>query len=115
MAERGGLHVIATERAEARRIDRQLVGRCGRQGDPGTCQMLLSLEDDRADAYFPRGAVSILEAFAGRNGNLPAFVARLLVPLPQIAEEKRHRQMRHALIDLEESLADLLAYSGQQV
>jgi len=115
VAERGGLHVIATERAEARRIDRQLVGRCGRQGDPGTCQMLLSLEDDRADAYFPRGAVSILEAFAGRNGNLPAFVARLLVPLPQIAEEKRHRQMRHALMDLEESLADLLAYSGQQV
>jgi preprotein translocase subunit SecA len=41
----GGLHVIATERFEARRIDRQLSGRCARQGDPGSAQAFLSLED----------------------------------------------------------------------
>jgi preprotein translocase subunit SecA len=42
----GGLHVIGTERHEARRIDRQLQGRCGRQGDPGSSRFFLSLEDD---------------------------------------------------------------------
>ncbi len=42
----GGLHIVGTERHEARRIDRQLRGRCGRQGDPGMTRFYLSLEDD---------------------------------------------------------------------
>ncbi|MDZ4689285.1 MAG: translocase [Planctomycetaceae bacterium] len=42
----GGLHVIATEYHSARRIDRQLVGRSARQGDPGTCQFIVSVEDE---------------------------------------------------------------------
>jgi preprotein translocase subunit SecA len=44
--ELGGLHVLATERHEARRIDRQLRGRCARQGDPGSSHFFISLEDD---------------------------------------------------------------------
>ena len=44
--ERGGLHVIGTERHDARRIDLQLRGRCGRQGDPGSSKFYLSLDDD---------------------------------------------------------------------
>ncbi len=44
--EAGGLHIVGTERHEARRIDRQLRGRAGRQGDPGSSQFFLSLEDD---------------------------------------------------------------------
>jgi preprotein translocase subunit SecA len=46
VAESGGLHVIGTERHEARRIDRQLRGRCARQGDPGSSHFFISLEDD---------------------------------------------------------------------
>ncbi len=46
IAEIGGLHVVATERHESRRIDRQLRGRCARQGDPGSSHFFLSLEDD---------------------------------------------------------------------
>ena len=46
MVEKGGLHVIGTERHEARRIDNQLRGRAGRQGDPGSSRFYLSLEDD---------------------------------------------------------------------
>ena len=42
----GGLHIIGTERHESRRIDNQLRGRCGRQGDPGSTQFFISLEDD---------------------------------------------------------------------
>jgi preprotein translocase subunit SecA len=46
VAELGGLHVIGTEKHTARRIDRQLAGRCARQGDPGSTQFYLSLEDE---------------------------------------------------------------------
>ena len=46
VVELGGLHIIATERHEARRIDNQLRGRAGRQGDPGSSRFYLSLEDD---------------------------------------------------------------------
>jgi preprotein translocase subunit SecA len=46
IADIGGLHIIGTERHEARRIDRQLRGRSGRQGDPGSSKFFLSLEDD---------------------------------------------------------------------
>ncbi|MCX5686120.1 MAG: preprotein translocase subunit SecA, partial [Candidatus Omnitrophica bacterium] len=46
IAEKGGLHVLGTERHEARRIDNQLRGRSGRQGDPGSSRFYLSLEDD---------------------------------------------------------------------
>jgi preprotein translocase subunit SecA len=46
VAEAGGLHVLGTERHESRRIDRQLRGRCSRQGDPGSSHFFISLEDD---------------------------------------------------------------------
>jgi len=46
VVEQGGLHIIGTERHESRRIDNQLRGRCGRQGDPGSTQFYSSLEDD---------------------------------------------------------------------
>ena len=46
VAELGGLHVICTEMHDASRIDRQLIGRCGRQGDPGTFRQYLALDDD---------------------------------------------------------------------
>src|SRR5207244_8819457 len=53
VAAAGGLHVLGTERHDARRIDRQLEGRTGRQGDPGSCQFFLSLEDELLEALGP--------------------------------------------------------------
>ena len=44
--ELGGLHVVCTELHESQRIDRQLIGRCGRQGDPGTYRQFLALDDE---------------------------------------------------------------------
>src|SRR5262249_58029109 len=49
----GGLHVLGTERHEARRIDRQLAGRSGRQGDPGSCQFFMCLEDELLEGLGP--------------------------------------------------------------
>lgn len=57
----GGLHVIGTERHEARRIDDQLRGRAGRQGDPGSSQFFVSLEDDLARIFAGERIKKILE------------------------------------------------------
>ena len=72
IAERGGLHVIATELHSSVRIDRQLVGRCARQGDPGTYQFWLSLDDELLRVLTP-AARSRLQRGArpNQNGELP--------------------------------------------
>jgi len=62
----GGLHVLGTERHDSRRIDRQLEGRAGRQGDPGSAQFFLSLEDDLLEGLGPGLHASLKER--GRRG-----------------------------------------------
>ena len=57
VASLGGLHVIGTERHDARRIDGQLGGRAGRQGDPGSYQFMLSLDDDLVRRRYRRVSV----------------------------------------------------------
>ena len=58
--ELGGLYVVATERHEVRRVDRQLRGRCSRQGDPGRSRFLVSLEDDLMRLFSNAGIISSL-------------------------------------------------------
>ncbi len=60
IAPRGGLHIIGTERHESRRIDNQLRGRAGRQGDPGSSQFFLSLEDDLMRKFAPEWVANFL-------------------------------------------------------
>jgi preprotein translocase subunit SecA len=66
----GGLHVIGTERHEARRIDLQLRGRCGRQGDPGSSRFYLSLDDDLM-RIFAGGFVKRMLEFGGFKDDMP--------------------------------------------
>jgi preprotein translocase subunit SecA len=90
----GGLHVIGTERHEAARIDRQLIGRAARQGDPGSCQFFLSLEDeileglgqDRQDSLKELG-----QAGAGSNRNWDSY-ASLFIKAQQKVEARHYRQ-----------------------
>ncbi len=63
--EKGGLHVVGTERHEARRIDNQLRGRAGRQGDPGSSRFYLSLEDDLMKRF---GRMDALKGVMGKLG-----------------------------------------------
>ncbi len=63
VAELGGLKVIGTERHEARRIDNQLRGRSGRQGDPGVSRFYLSLEDDLMRRFASQTIASLMERF----------------------------------------------------
>ncbi len=64
----GGLHIIGTERHEARRIDNQLRGRCGRQGDPGSSRFYLSLEDDLMRIFASDWVRSILDRLGMEEG-----------------------------------------------
>jgi preprotein translocase subunit SecA len=68
--ESGGLHIIGTERHEARRIDRQLRGRSGRQGDPGSSQFFLSLEDDLMRLFGSDRIASIMERMGLKEGEV---------------------------------------------
>ncbi|MDI3256919.1 MAG: preprotein translocase subunit SecA [Kyrpidia sp.] len=61
VAELGGLHIIGTERHESRRIDNQLRGRSGRQGDPGSSQFFLSLEDDLMRLFGSENTMAIMD------------------------------------------------------
>ncbi len=110
--ELGGLHVISSERHIARRIDRQLAGRCGRQGDPGSYEAILSLEDELVDLYFGPRAKNLLSAIGRKNRPVPRWVSGLLVALPQRMLERYHRRVRRELIKVDEQRGKLLAFSG---
>ena len=64
----GGLHVIGTERHEARRIDRQLRGRCARQGDPGSSHFFIGLEDDLMRLFGSDRIVKVMERVGLKEG-----------------------------------------------
>ena len=98
VAERGGLHVICCQHNSARRIDRQLIGRCARQGDPGSAETLLSLDAPLISALVPAWLVRIV----GRRGlRGPAWLVALLVRLPQLMQERRLRLQRRTLQQLD--------------
>ncbi len=68
VAQIGGLHVVGTERHEARRIDNQLRGRCGRQGDPGSSRFFLSFDDDLLRLFMGEWVLKMLTRFAMEEG-----------------------------------------------
>lgn len=105
----GGLHVLATEFHEAARIDRQLFGRAARQGDPGSCEVFASLEDSlvRQNAgWFMRVAI---RHFGKRY---PQIVGRFVSRRLQKRIEKAHSNIRASLLESDEQLENLLAFSG---
>jgi preprotein translocase subunit SecA len=95
VAEGGGLHVICCQHNVSRRIDRQLVGRCARRGDPGSVQTMLSLDKPLIARWVPRA----LARRVTREGIAsPQWLVRGLVRGPQRVEEKRQRVERRELL-----------------
>ncbi|NJD35993.1 MAG: prepilin peptidase [Betaproteobacteria bacterium] len=113
VAELGGLHVLATERHDARRIDRQLFGRCGRQGDPGSFQVIMSLEDEIFHDFF-KGRAELLRRLFPRIGSpLPNWLGERLVKVAQRVAERHHGRVRRELLRVDDQLSDLLAFTGR--
>ena len=107
-----GLHVIGSERHEARRIDRQLRGRCARQGDPGSYEAILSLEDELVGLYFGDGIKNLLSAIGRKNRPVPRWVSRVLIEMPQRMLERYHRRVRRELLKVDDQRGKLLAFTG---
>jgi preprotein translocase subunit SecA len=114
VTELGGLHVICTELHESQRIDRQLIGRCGRQGDPGTYRQFLALDDEILETGFgPKKAAALKErglALAG-SGPLSGFDA--LFYKAQRKVERRHFHDRKILLYHEKERQKMQRQMGQ--
>jgi preprotein translocase subunit SecA len=113
VATLGGLHVIATELHEARRIDRQLFGRCGRQGDPGSCEAIISAEDELPRLH-SHGIWKLLRRAAANPRQIyPSALRSVSLRAAQRSAERLHRRMRRDLLKLDEHLDTTLAFSGR--
>jgi len=100
VVELGGLHVIGTERHEARRIDNQLRGRAGRQGDPGTSQFFVSLEDDIVKRFGGDRVKSVMEwAGMDENTSIEHPMISKAIENSQVKVEAFHFDIRKHLVD----------------
>ncbi|SFI60300.1 preprotein translocase subunit SecA [Bradyrhizobium sp. cf659] len=112
VAERGGLHVILTEYHDSRRVDRQLFGRCARQGDAGSCEAIVSLEDDIFTVYAPR-VVDLLQRSGVRSNRHFAFLYVGLRRLAQYRAERHAAYVRAQTLKLDRRLDQVLAFAGR--
>jgi len=113
VAECGGLHVILTEFHESKRIDRQLFGRCGRQGDPGSHEAIVCLEDDVFRRHAGRMTSLLAVQFRARAEPFPSPVAALLRTVAQQSAEWSNSHVRRATLELDRKLDSALAFTGR--
>jgi preprotein translocase subunit SecA len=113
--EAGGLHVILTEFHESARIDRQLFGRCARQGNPGSIEAVVSLQDE----LFLRFAGPRLRRLAGllaeriRGERMSRLLGGLLRSIAQRNAERLHSQTRRDTVEQDKRFDKSLAFAGK--
>lgn len=113
VAELGGLHVIAAERNESGRIDRQLFGRCARQGDPGSAQAIVSLDDEFICRYATRVARYLRRRHTQASEDVSSPVTRLAFRFAQIRAERLALQQRKAVMRADHWLEENLGFAGK--
>ncbi|MGB2862285.1 MAG: preprotein translocase subunit SecA [Sedimentisphaerales bacterium] len=103
VAKIGGLHILGTERHEARRIDNQLRGRCGRQGDAGSSQFFLSFDDDLMSIFAPDWTVKALSWIGWEEGQ-PIYHKRISkgIEKAQKKVEEKNFDVRKSLLEYDE-------------
>jgi preprotein translocase subunit SecA len=114
VVQAGGLHVLGIERHEAIRIDRQLAGRAGRQGDPGSCQFFMSLEDELLEGRGPRRQEG-LKQIGKRSAEIDTsdwqkYLAEFHQAQRKI--ERRHYRQRVDLVIYEKNRQEILKDLG---
>ncbi len=112
VAERGGLHVVLTEYHESRRVDRQLFGRSGRQGEPGSCEAVVSLEDEIFTNNVPRMTKAV-HWLVVRGVPAAGWAFPALRWLAQSAAEHRGVVARKCNLREDQRLDRVLAFSGR--
>ena len=103
VSEPGGLHIIGSERHESRRIDRQLRGRAGRQGDPGSSQFFLSLEDDLMRIFGSDRIARLMDGLGAQEGEvLTHSLITRSIEQAQKRVELQNFQQRKRLLDYDD-------------
>jgi len=108
----GGLYVIATGIHDSRRIDRQLCGRCARQGDPGSYQLLCSFEDDIPQRFLSGLVQAIGRRTAAQSSSLGQRAAFALIRFSQSRAEKSNYLLRKDLMNTDDRLSRSLSFTG---
>jgi len=114
VADVGGLHVIATERHEARRIDRQLFGRAARQGDPGSAQALVSLEDELVRRHAPHLSASLRRRHGAAGREVRGLVARRAFDAAQRRAQRQALAQRKGVLRADDWLDQYLGFAGRE-
>ncbi len=112
VAGRGGLHVIATEHHEAGRIDRQLYGRCARQGDPGSTQAFVSLGDELLQQYAGLFSHLLVRYFKNPNREIPVRFSQWLVRQAQQRAERAALRQRKNVLHTDKWMDEHLGFTG---
>ena len=102
--EMGGLKIIGTEKHDSRRVDNQLRGRAGRQGDPGESIFFVSLEDDMIKNFIPEKFKKVLKKLESENGEITNSSARKGVENAQKAVESDSYNARKDVIGYDDAL-----------
>ncbi|MBX3132725.1 MAG: preprotein translocase subunit SecA [Gemmatimonadaceae bacterium] len=103
VSEPGGLHIIGSERHESRRIDRQLRGRAGRQGDPGASQFFLSLEDDLMRLFGSDRIARLMDGLGAQEGEVLTHpLITRAIEQAQKRVELQNFQQRKRLLDYDD-------------
>ncbi|MEX0323829.1 MAG: hypothetical protein AB3N63_16835 [Puniceicoccaceae bacterium] len=113
VSELGGLHVIATERHEAERIDRQLFGRSGRQGDPGTAVAFVSCEDELLERFSPGWILSIFQWSMDRQIPGARLFGRFVSWRVQRKAQRQAILSRRAVLRMDTWLDEAVGFTGK--
>ena len=112
VADIGGLHVIATERHESGRIDRQLFGRCARQGDPGSAQAFMSVDDELIRRFVPAWMRRRLKSAVAIKGPGARPLAQMAIARAQRAAQRMAFRQRHSVLKMDTWLEEALSFTG---
>ena len=112
VAELGGLHVIASERHESGRIDRQLFGRSARQGDPGSARAYIGVEDELIQRFVPVWLRFRLQHAVDVDFPIAPHLAKKVLAYAQRSAEKLAFRQRRGVLRTDEQLEQSLGFSG---
>lgn len=115
VAELGGLHVIATERHESGRVDRQLFGRAGRQGDPGSAQAFVSAEDELIRRFLPATLQRALKRVLERRLPQHRKLTEMAFGLAQRRAQHLAFKQRQSVMRADTWLGEALSFAGGEV
>jgi len=110
----GGLHVIASERNESARIDRQLFGRCARQGDPGSARAIVCLEDEFVSRYAKNLVAYLKKRYAHTTDDISSMTTRAVFRMTQLRAEKLALRQRKSVMRTDHWLEEQLSFTGRE-